>query len=50
MKNGELNLAQRRLVDDRYKTFLRKGAKLSSQEKARLSQINTRLGPTLHRL
>ncbi len=43
MKNGELNLAQRRLVDDRYKTFLRKGAKLSSQEKARLSQINTRL-------
>lgn len=43
MKNGELNLAQRRLVDDRYKTFLRKGAKLDAGEKARLSQINTRL-------
>ncbi len=43
MKNGELNLAQRRLVDDRYKTFLRQGAKLNAEEKARLSQINTRL-------
>ena len=43
MSNGELSVAERRLVDDRYKTFLRKGAKLNSQEKARLSQINTRL-------
>ena len=43
MSNGELNLAQRRLVDDRYKTFLRKGARLNALEKARLSQINTRL-------
>ncbi len=43
MTNGELNLAQRRLVDDRYKTFLRKGAKLDAAQKARLSQINTRL-------
>lgn len=43
MKNGDLNLAQRRLVDDVYKTFLRKGARLNSEQKARLSQINTRL-------
>ncbi len=43
MKNETLTLAQRRLVDDRYKTFLRKGAKLTSSEKAKLSQINTRL-------
>jgi peptidyl-dipeptidase Dcp len=35
--------AQRRLVDDRYKTFLRQGAKLSKSDKAKLSQINTRL-------
>ena len=43
MKNGRLDLAQRRLVDDRYKTFLRKGAKLNKREKAKLSQMNTRL-------
>ncbi len=43
MKNKVLNLAQRRLVDDRYKTFLRKGAKLSASDKAKLSQMNTRL-------
>jgi peptidyl-dipeptidase Dcp len=43
MKNGEFTEAQRRLVDDRYKTFLRRGARLNDQEKARLSQINTRL-------
>ena len=43
MKNGTLDLAQRRLVDDTYKTFLRKGAKLNSADKARLSQMNTRL-------
>ena len=43
MKNEVLNLAQRRLVDDRYKTFLRKGAKLSASDKAKLSQMNTRL-------
>ena len=35
--------AQRRLVDDRYKTFLRQGAKLDKSDKAKLSQINTRL-------
>lgn len=43
MKNGTFDLAQRRLVDDRYKTFLRKGAKLNKSEKAKLSQMNTRL-------
>ena len=43
MKNKELDLAQRRLVDDLYKTFLRKGAALNSAEKAKLSQMNTRL-------
>ena len=43
MKDGTLNLAQRRLVDDTYKTFLRKGAKLNSSDKAKLSQMNTRL-------
>jgi peptidyl-dipeptidase Dcp len=43
MKNGEFNVAQQRLVDDQYKTFIRQGAKLSSADKAKLSQINTRL-------
>ncbi|MGB0761015.1 MAG: M3 family metallopeptidase [Rubripirellula sp.] len=43
MEDGTFNLAQRRLVDDTYKTFLRKGAKLSSRDKAKLSQMNTRL-------
>ncbi|MEM9585780.1 MAG: M3 family metallopeptidase [Planctomycetota bacterium] len=36
-------LAERRLVDDLYKNFVRKGAKLDSSQKARLTQINTRL-------
>ena len=43
MKDGTLNMAQRRLVDDRYKTFLRKGAKLSAGDKVKLSQMNSRL-------
>ena len=43
MKNGDLTHAQVRLVDDTYKTFIRKGAKLTDTEKAKLSQINTRL-------
>lgn len=43
MKSNEFDLAQRRLVDDLYKTFLRRGANLDSSEKAKLSQINTRL-------
>ncbi|MDB4561379.1 M3 family metallopeptidase [bacterium] len=43
MKDGTFDLAQRRLVDDTYKTFLRKGAKLENSDKAKLSQMNTRL-------
>jgi peptidyl-dipeptidase Dcp len=35
--------AQRRLVEERYKDFVRKGAKLQPGEKAKLSQINMRL-------
>jgi len=38
-----LSPEQQRLVDDRYKTFVRKGAKLDDQDKAKLSQINMRL-------
>ena len=38
-----LTVAQRRLVDDRYKTFVRQGSKLSQSDKAQLSQINSRL-------
>ncbi|WP_146403750.1 M3 family metallopeptidase [Planctomycetes bacterium CA13] len=36
-------VAQKRLVDDLYKTFVRQGAKLNQSDKAKLSQINTRL-------
>ena len=38
-----LDVAQKRLVEDRYKTFVRRGAKLSDGDKAKLSQVNTRL-------
>jgi peptidyl-dipeptidase Dcp len=38
-----LDEAQKRLVEDRYKTFVRRGAKLSDGDKVKLSQINTRL-------
>ncbi len=38
-----LDEASRRLVDDRYKSFVRQGAKLSDGDKKRLSQINQRL-------
>lgn len=38
-----LSVAQRRLVDDLYKSFVRRGAKLSAKDKARLSRINQRL-------
>ncbi|TWU45176.1 Peptidyl-dipeptidase dcp [Novipirellula aureliae] len=37
------SVAQKRLVDDLYKTFVRQGAKLNQSDKAKLSQINTRL-------
>jgi len=35
--------AQDRLLEDRYKNFVRQGAKLSTEDKAKLSQINQRL-------
>ncbi len=38
-----LDKAQQRLTEDRYKQFVRQGAKLSSAEKERLSKINQRL-------
>lgn len=42
--NGkELSLARKRLLDDRYKDFVRRGAKLNASDKAKLSQINKRL-------
>ena len=40
---GQLTVAQKRLVEDRYKTFVRQGAKLNAEDKATLSQINQRL-------
>ncbi len=38
-----LSVAQNRLVDDLYKGFVRKGAKLGPDDKKRLSQFNQRL-------
>ena len=38
-----MTVAQKRLIDDLYKTFVRRGAKLQSSEKARLSRINADL-------
>ncbi len=38
-----LSVAQQRLLDDRYKQFVRSGAKLDADQKQRLSQINQRL-------
>jgi peptidyl-dipeptidase Dcp len=38
-----LNSVQQRLAEERYKQFVRQGAKLSAEDKARLSKINTRL-------
>ena len=40
---ASLNEAERRLVDDRYKTFVRQGARLNTEEKSKLSKINQRL-------
>ena len=42
-EKDHLDSAQRRLIDDLYKTFVRRGAKLSSGDKAKLSQINAQL-------
>ena len=39
----QLDSAQQRLVDDRYKQFVRQGAKLSGADKEQLSKINQRL-------
>ncbi len=43
MSDGTFTLAQRRIVDDLYKSFVRNGARLDDGDKAKLSQINTRL-------
>ncbi|MCO8122124.1 M3 family metallopeptidase [Stieleria sp. TO1_6] len=40
---SSLTVAQRRLIDDLYKTFVRRGSQLNSRDKARLSQINSQL-------
>lgn len=40
---AKLDKAQQRLTEDRYKQFVRQGAKLTPAEKERLSKINTRL-------
>jgi peptidyl-dipeptidase Dcp len=42
-QNDTLSTAQQRLLDDRYKNFVRRGAKLNAADKARLSEINQRL-------
>ncbi len=42
-EKDRLTLAEKRLVEDRYKQFVRSGAKLDSADKARLSRINQRL-------
>ncbi len=39
----KLGPVEKRLVEDRYKDFVREGAKLSASDKQRLSKINTRL-------
>jgi peptidyl-dipeptidase Dcp len=40
---ASLSLAQRRLVEERHRQFVRRGAKLDAADKAKLSQINQRL-------
>ena len=40
---ASLSSAQLRLLEDRYKSFVRRGARLAADDKARLSQINQRL-------
>ncbi len=39
----KLDTAQQRLVEDHYRNFVRQGAKLGAEEKARLSEINATL-------
>lgn len=43
LDSADYTVAQKRLVDDLYKSFVRQGAKLSAQQKTKLSQINKRL-------
>ncbi len=38
-----LNVSQKRLLDDRFKNFVRQGAKLNAGDKRKLSEINTAL-------
>lgn len=38
-----MTVAQQRLIDDLYKTFVRRGAKLNPDQKSRLSAINSQL-------
>jgi peptidyl-dipeptidase Dcp len=40
---ASLTAAEQRLLDELYKTFVRRGAKLNSSDKAKLSQINAQL-------
>lgn len=40
---SQLSEAQRRLVEDRYKSFVRRGAKLNDSDKRDLAEINKRL-------
>ncbi len=42
-ESEKLSLAQKRLLEDRYKDFVRRGAKLNASDKKKLSQINQRL-------
>lgn len=42
-QSESLTAAEKRLLEDRYKDFVRQGAKLSAADKAKLSQINKRL-------
>lgn len=43
LESSNYTVAQKRLVDDLYKSFVRQGAKLSPEDKNKLSQINKRL-------
>lgn len=42
-QNSGLSPAEQRLVDDYYKQFVRRGAKLGEEDKQKLSEINTQL-------
>ena len=39
----KLSVAQKRLVEDHFKAFVRRGAKLNSEDKSKLAKINQRL-------